>query len=114
MDKYLLDQKLIVAIVKKGLATEIVKVAKQHGAEGSTIFYGSGTAKREIYENILRMNYEPEKEIILIGINQDLVDGVMEAISKKLKIKKPGNGIAFVLDVSKCIGIARLLREMKL
>lgn len=112
-NKYLLDQKLIVVIVKKGFAVDLIKAAKKKGAEGSTIFYGKGTAEKNIYESILGIEYEPEKEIILLGVNKDVVDDVLEVIVKKAKLKKPGTGIAFVLDTSKCIGIARLLKEMK-
>lgn len=111
-EKYLLNQKLIIAIVKKDYAIDIVKIAKKNGAEGSTIFYGKGSAEKSVYEDILGIKYEPEKEIVLIGVKKEIVDDVLEAISKKAKMKKPGNGIAFVLDVNKCIGIARLLKEM--
>ncbi len=112
-NKYLLNQKLIVAIVKKGFATDLVKVAKKEGAEGSTIFYGKGTAERKIYESILGVEYEPEKEIIFIGVREEIVIDVLKAIAKKAKLNKPGSGIAFVLDAKKCIGIARLLKEMR-
>lgn len=111
-NKYLLDQKLIVAIVKKDYAVDLIKIAKKHGAEGSTIFYGKGTAEKDVYENLLGVKYEPEKEVVLIGVENEIVDDVLKVISKKAKMNKPGNGIAFVLDVSKCIGIARLLKEM--
>ncbi len=105
LDKY----KLIIIIVKKGLASKIITKLKKVGIEGSSVMYGKGTAEKKIYEQILGFKYEPEKEIILIAIEEFNVDKVLDFMIKEEKINKPGYGIAIVLNLSKCVGIARLL-----
>ena len=84
---------LIVTIVNKGFAEDVVDAAKEAGAEGGTILKGRGTG---IHENgkLFGMTIEPEKEIILSAVNLD----------------KPHTGIAFVLDVEKTIGICHLTK----
>jgi nitrogen regulatory protein PII len=101
--------KLIVTIVKKGKATKILQSAKKVGVQTGTVLLGKGTAKKNIYESILGMEVEPEKEIILIAIDESLVEDVLNNITKTGNLNKPGEGIAFVLDLNSCIGISKLL-----
>jgi len=101
--------KLIVVVVKKGLATKLVSAAKKAGAEGGTILFARGTAEKHVYENILGIDFEPEKEVILVVVPDTQQDAVLEAISIAGQLDKPGKGIGFVLDLSKVHGVARLL-----
>ena len=57
--------KLIVTIVIKGMGTRVVEASKRAGARGGTILLGRGTAPPSVYQNILGITFNPEKEIIL-------------------------------------------------
>jgi len=101
---------LIVTIVNKGFAEEVVEAAKKAGAEGGTIIDGRGTG---IHENakLFGIPIEPEKEIVLTLIDRTKTEKVLEAISNAAELEKPGKGIAFVLEVERTVGICHLINK---
>lgn len=101
---------LIVTIVNKGFAEEVVETTKKAGAEGGTIINGRGTG---IHENVklLGIPIEPEKEIVLTLIDSNKTDRVLEAVSKAVELNKPNKGVAFVMEVEKTVGICHLLKN---
>jgi nitrogen regulatory protein PII len=103
----LIDFDLIVTIVNKGFAEEVVEASKKAGAEGGTIINGRGTG---IHENakILGIPIEPEKEIVLTIIDRTKVSEVLEAVRKAVDLNKPGKGVAFILEIEKTVGICHL------
>lgn len=102
---------LIITIVKKGLGQDVIDVSKKSGAEGGTVILGKGIAEQNIYEDVLRVDFDPEKEIILTLVQQKYVDDVINSISDKANLNRPGNGIAFVIDVKNHLGITHLLEK---
>jgi nitrogen regulatory protein PII len=104
-----LTHKLLVTIVKKGVASKVVKATKEAGAEGGTILFGRGTGIHE-KKKFLGIPVEPEKEVILTLIPKDKVDAILKAVEKAGKLDKPGNGIGFIVDVKRVAGIAHLLK----
>jgi len=103
--------KLIVTIVKKGAASKIIAASKKAGADGGTVFLGRGTAGKSIYLDLLGMNFDPEKEIILSGVKEDKVDSVLQAILEEGKLNKPGKGISFVINIKGLAGIVHLMKN---
>ncbi len=101
---------LIVTIVNKGFAEEVISAAKKMGAGGGTIMNGRGTG---VHENarLLGIPIEPEKEIILTLIDRAETEKTLEAIAKAVDINKPSKGVAFVLEVEKAVGICHLLES---
>ena len=95
---------LIVTIINKGWADEVVEASRRAGAEGGTILYGRGTGVHE-QKTFLGILIEPEKEVVLTLIPRNLTDTVMKAVIEAGQLEKPGTGIAFVLDASKVAGI---------
>ncbi len=103
-----LTHKLLVTIVKKGVASKVVKASKQAGAEGGTIVYGKGSGIHET-KKFLGISVEPEKEMILTLIPKEKVDHVLKAVEQAGKLDRPGNGVGFVIDVKRIAGIVHLL-----
>lgn len=101
---------LIVTIVNKGFAEEVVDAAKKAGAEGGTIVNGRGTG---IHENmkLFGIAIEPEKEIVLTIIDRTKSENVLIAIRNAVDLDKPGMGVAFVLQIEKTVGICHLLKD---
>ncbi len=99
---------LIVAIVRKGFNPDIVKAAKEAGATGATIMQGRGSGIHE--KKILGIAIEPEKDIILIVVNKEISDQVLKAIVEKGHLDQPNTGIAFVVELTKVVGIAHQLQ----
>ncbi|MDD5604189.1 MAG: P-II family nitrogen regulator [Eubacteriales bacterium] len=106
-----IDYDLIVTIVSKGSADDVVDAAKTAGAEGATIIGGRGTGVHE-HSKLFGMMIEPQKDIVLTLIPANITEKVLSSISDAVGLEKPGKGIAFVLDVKRTAGICHLCAEM--
>ncbi|MDZ7761819.1 MAG: P-II family nitrogen regulator [Desulfovermiculus sp.] len=106
MDKF----DLIVTVVNKNSSESIIKASKNAGAEGGTIVFGRGTGIRE-NKTLFGIPIEPEKEIILTIVSQDITTQVQEAIIQAAGLDHPGAGILFVLELKKVAGICHLCME---
>lgn len=95
---------LIVVIVDKGMAEDVIDSAKAGGAEGATVLYGRGSGIHE-KAKFFGIIIEPEKEIVLIMVPDQIRDEVLDAVAEGVDINKPGKGVAFVLDITKVVGI---------
>lgn len=94
----------IFVVVEKGLAEEVMDVAKSVGARGGTIINARGSGIHETAK-LLNMEIEPEKEIVLMITKTESTEGIVKAVRNNLKIDEPGNGIIFVQAVSETYGI---------
>ena len=102
-----IDYDLIVTIINKGFAEQVVEASKKAGAEGGTILQGRGTGIRE-KAKLFNIVIEPEKEVVLTLIDRKKTEKVLEAIMKSGQLDKPGKGIAFVMEVERTVGINHL------
>jgi nitrogen regulatory protein PII len=93
----------IITIVNRGKAEEVVEAAQLAGARGGTIINARGSGIHET-SKIFNFDIEPEKEVVIILAKVEVTNAIVDSIVKKLEIKKPGNGIVFVQNVSKVIG----------
>ncbi len=100
--------KLIIIIVKKDLSRKVIKTCVDAGAEGGTVFHGKGTGKHET-GSILGVKIEPQKDVILTLVEENIVDEVLDNITSAVRLDKPGTGIAMVLNSKSITGIAHLL-----
>lgn len=99
---------LIITIVNRGNCGRVIDSSKEAGAEGGTIITGRGSGVHE-KAKLLSFTIEPEKDIVLTLIPTDRVEKVLEAIIEGSKLNEPGNGVAFVVDVEKVVGINHLI-----
>jgi len=107
MEKININFDLIVTIVNRGFATEVIDVSKKAGAEGGTILPGRGTGVHE-ESKIFGIPIQPEKEVVLTLISREKTEKVLEAIEREMSLNEPGKGIAFVIEVKKVAGICHL------
>lgn len=101
---------LIVTIVNKNTSKTILQASKQAGAEGGTVVYGRGTGIRET-QTLLGIPIEPEKEIVLTIVPQDITEQVQKAIIHAGGLDHPGAGVLFVVDLKNVAGICHLCLE---
>ncbi|MDH7592763.1 MAG: P-II family nitrogen regulator [Methanomicrobiales archaeon] len=94
---------LIVTIVNRGWAEEVIAASREAGAEGGTVLMGRGTGIHE-KESILGIPIEPEKEIVFTIVDLEQTDRVLEAIVQRLELERPGRGIAFVVTLGRIAG----------
>ena len=69
-------KELIVIIANNGNADEIMEVAKSKGAAGGTILHGRGSASKDA-EHFLGITIQPEKDLILIIVDQEIRNPIM-------------------------------------
>lgn len=94
----------IFTIVDKGLAEEVIDAANDAGAKGGTIINARGSGADGM-DMLFAMPVEPEREIIMILSESGMTDAITSAIRKRLNIGEPGNGILFVMEISKTYGL---------
>ena len=99
-----LQLKLITAIVQRGKADPVVQSALRAGAQGATVFFGRGQGVRERL-GLLGLAIQPEKEVILIVTEEQLLDPILEAMIRTGHVDQPGVGFVFVTAVERAIGI---------
>jgi len=104
MNEIKTNYSLVVTIVEKGNAEEVIEHSKKGGAEGGTIIPGRGLGVHDTTK-ILGILIEPEKEVVLILIPKEKANTVLHAISEGMNLEKPGRGISFVIDVPMVSGI---------
>lgn len=97
------DYLLFVVIVDYGKATKAIQLAKEVGATGGTILLGKGTVRSHIL-SVLGLD-ESRKEIVLMGIEEELDGYIHGKLEKELRLDKPNHGIAFSMPLKKLIGI---------
>lgn len=93
------SHELITVIVNRGYADDAMAAARKAGASGGTAINARGTA-REDDEKFFGMHIVPEKELLLIVVDQNNKAAVLEAIRTLDCLSEPGSGIAYCSPVS--------------
>ncbi|MCL1809470.1 MAG: P-II family nitrogen regulator [Clostridiales bacterium] len=89
-------------IVKDGLGSRVMHIAKRQGIKGGTIFLGMGTVQTPLLK-LLDIG-EMRKEIVMIECEKDKLRSVLDVVAKELSFKKPHHGIAFTIPVAYLYG----------
>lgn len=104
------EHELLHIIVKSGFADEAMEAAKAAGAQGGTIIHGRGIGIRENVK-LFGVAIEPEKDILMVLVGQKEAGDVLTAITEKVGLDQPGQGIAFSVPVGRVMGIAHSLHN---
>ena len=101
---------LILAVVNKGFADQVMDAARPAGAQGGTVMHARGAGMQEA-EKFFGITIQPEKEIVLILAHHEHKRPIMEAICHAVGLNTEGRGIVFSLPVEEAVGVARIMRE---
>lgn len=93
---------LICIIVNNGLGSKIIRVAKQHGILGGTVFLGKGTIKNKVLEFLDLTDIN--KEIVIMFSDIKTANHALEELDRVFTFKKPNHGIAFCTSIINLIG----------
>lgn len=99
MNKY----ELIITIVNKDYASDLMEAAREVGAKGGTILNGRGTGGHEV-EKLFGLTIQQEKEIVLILTEIQYKQEIMKSIIQATGLNTPGRGICFSVPVEDVIG----------
>lgn len=98
------NKHLIVTIANEGYAELVMNAAKKVGAAGGTTINGRGLETEKIIK-FLGISIEPEKDIVLILVDDNKKTDIMNAIVESCGLKTPGAGICFSLPVDYVAGL---------
>lgn len=99
-----MNYEVIFVVVDNHRGDEVVDIANSYGAKGATIIHGRGSGVHE-KGSIFNITIEPEKEVVMILVKEDIHAEILEGLSKELKIDEPGNGIIFSAGVNNALGL---------
>ena len=94
----------IVCIVNNGFADAAMDAARAVGARGGTVMSARGTANLEA-EKAFHIQIQPEKEMIMIIVSEDIKEDVMHALYRSVGTHTPAHGIAFAMPVDGVVGV---------
>ncbi len=96
----LTDVVLISCVVQRGLADEMVRAAREAGAQGATIYYAHGSGVRERL-GLMGITVDAEKEVINVLASSEQADRVFEQMFLAGKLDTPGMGIIYMSELMK-------------
>ncbi|HRZ40266.1 MAG TPA: P-II family nitrogen regulator [Candidatus Omnitrophota bacterium] len=95
--------KLIVAIFPKGKVKTILPVIKEAGIFGATVLSGKGLCAKE-GARVLGLRIGPLREILLLVTLEANRKKLVKLLEEHGRLKEPGKGIIFVMDICEVIG----------
>ncbi|MBF0291907.1 MAG: P-II family nitrogen regulator [Nitrospinae bacterium] len=98
----LTDVALITCVVQRGMADEVIKAARDAGAQGSTVFYARGYGVRERL-GLLGVAVDVEKEVVNIVVSTDQANRIFEKMSVAAKMDTPGMGFMYMTHLDKAV-----------
>ncbi len=93
---------LNVVIVKDGMGSKVIALAKKCGISGGTVILGKGTVKNSILQFFELA--ETTKEIVLVLSCSQTGCAFLTLVNKELRLEKPNHGIAFSIPVINIMG----------
>lgn len=90
--------KLVVAIVKKGFAYEVIRSATNSGGKGAIILGGRGSSQEK--KRLFGLEIAPEKEMVLMVVKESLVYPIIKEIYAISGFKTNAKGTVFALPIS--------------
>ena len=101
---------LIITIVNRGHADQVMSAAREAGARGGTVIYARGTGIHET-DRFMNIAIQPEKEMVLIIVRKTEVKKTTKAILEATGLRTEGRGISFTLPVTDLVGVVSSLGE---
>ncbi len=87
-----LQHDCMLVLVNRGFANKAVELARQSGATGATIIHGRGTDERgKVVLPVLKVEIQPEKEIILLITDADISARIADSLLDDLQLSQDGN-----------------------
>lgn len=105
-----MKHKLIIALVNDSLSDQVLEAARAAGASGSTIINNARGEGARPHRTFLGLELTVPTDAMLFLVEAAQADAVLTAINRTADFDgAPGNGIAFLVDVEKAVGVQRLV-----
>ncbi len=100
---------LILTVVNRGFADQVMDAAKSAGAHGGTVLKARGAGVHEA-EKFFGISIQPDKEVILTLVCHDKKQDILHAIAKEAGLNKEGRGLSFSLPVEDVVGVVHFAK----
>ncbi len=99
-----MEYELILCVINKGFAEQVMDSATEAGARGGTVLNARGTAREEA-EKFFNISINPEKEIVMIIVDKTIKEDILKNIYENCGLDTPGQGIIFSVPVEDVLGL---------
>jgi hypothetical protein len=105
--------KLIVAFVEDGKTDAIMHAARAAGATGCTVINNARGEGIEESKTFFGLTLATQRDVLLLLVEQHLSRDILEHIGEVGEFdKKPGTGIAVLIDVEDAVGVIHQAKEL--
>lgn len=105
--------KLIVAFVEDTKTEQIMQAAREAGATGATVINNARGEGLEEIKTFFGLTLSTQRDVLLLLVEKHLSRSILEHIGEVGEFdRKPGTGIAVVLDVEDAVGVLHQAEEL--
>ncbi len=105
--------KLIVAFVEDKSTDAIMEAAREAGATGCTVINNARGEGLETSKTFFGLTLSSQRDVILLLVEKHLSRHILEHIGDVGEFdKKPGTGIAVMIDVEDAVGVVHQAQEL--
>ncbi|MDH3578033.1 MAG: P-II family nitrogen regulator [Gammaproteobacteria bacterium] len=105
--------KLIVAFVEDTKTDEIMQAAREAGATGCTVITNARGEGIKESKTFFGLTLTTQRDVVLLLVEQHLSRDILEHIGDVGEFdKKPGTGIAVLIDVEDAVGVVHQAQEL--
>ena len=105
--------KLIVAFVEDTKTDAIMHAARDAGATGCTVINNARGEGLEESKTFFGLTLATQRDVLLLLVEQHLSRDILEHIGEVGEFdKKPGTGIAVLIDVEDAVGVVHQAQEL--
>ncbi len=91
------EMKALYIIANAGFSSELVDIARAHGAGGATILNARGSAAKP--QTILGITIDTEKEIVLSVVEKEIAQKIMHDVKERAGVGTPAHALCFYMPV---------------
>lgn len=105
--------KLIVAFVEDKSTDAVMDAAREAGATGCTVINNARGEGIEATKTFFGLTLASQRDVVLLLVEQHLARQILEHIGEVGEFdKKPGTGIAVMIDVEDAVGVVHQVQEL--
>lgn len=105
--------KLIVAFVEDKSTDAVMDAAREAGATGCTVINNARGEGIEVTKTFFGLTLASQRDVVLLLVEQHLARQILEHIGEVGEFdKKPGTGIAVMIDVEDAVGVVHQAQEL--
>jgi nitrogen regulatory protein PII len=106
--------KLIMTFTTEDNTQKILEASREAGATGATVISSARGEGLETHKTFFGLDLETPTEVIISLVEEHLARNILETIDKIAQFdKKPGIGMAILIDVEDAVGVLKQTQSLK-